>query len=726
MDIPNRRIYFNNHLKVMVNNAFPYQFLANVHVASESFNLPNFLKDILRRNDLTDYAKLEEFFSTELQNAPLQNQSSVDYFLFIAKQALFYAFSKRNKEGFSFVCDIFRHRLSALRNVQNAELNIEAWQIFIQLAEIGFNRLIKHNHIEAFEGHINEVNWAVFDKKFIGHVSGLIGQVYLGEPVPDQAAKARLWLQKSINEQAPEDNIANYLLLADHLIDSQNGENGSRIEGVIRQFENSIDKVDSSDVSDLMVKALQELKNQGLSDTLSHFDDNIVRLEHGQKTLKDLELTVYQQKDELPGFAHNFYDLCIADLNRHLYALTDDDLEQASFSKHAVEILNKTIERCENQNDPANAMYFRLKRADIAIQTGFSITEKEVKEIVQYYKKSGDYMAYLEAAQVMINLLQQNDNAPKSYDVIQDIFKMGTKKMEEGGFYLLTMGLNTANKVFLAETEKPGVSWMIHILDEFFDRVKGIVDMVEEHMELIGNAMLGQFRQAFIEFEPASHFNIKTYFSYQLYELKMMRLGMVANHDTLGLELADQLINELETENNPLSFIQADWEGEGFKDVPNSVRNKTLNKCINISKGDLPLAAKHLDFSYRNLRSYITFKEVNRLGFFLDIQETSNKQLEQGIRYMFYDLYKRGTIFEVVFDMPKFLVNYAQKGFYSQDLERELNIKGTTAKKYIKIMMEIELIRQDKTTGRKHYYRLIRENVMKRLGKDQNTLIQSS
>ena len=93
---------------------------------------------------------------------------------------------------------------------------------------------------------------------------------------------------------------------------------------------------------------------------------------------------------------------------------------------------------------------------------------------------------------------------------------------------------------------------------------------------------------------------------------------------------------------------------------------------------------------------------------------------------MFYDLYKKGTIFEVVFDMPKFLVNYAKSGFYSQDLEQELDIKGTTAKKYIKIMMEIGLIRQDKTTGRKHYYRLVRENVMNRLGKDQNTLIQSS
>jgi hypothetical protein len=38
-------------------------------------------------------------------------------------------------------------------------------------------------------------------------------------------------------------------------------------------------------------------------------------------------------------------------------------------------------------------------------------------------------------------------------------------------------------------------------------------------------------------------------------------------------------------------------------------------------------------------------------------------------------------------------------------------------------MGEIGLIKQDKTTGRKHFYRLNRENVMKRLGQDQKILI---
>ena len=167
---------------------------------------------------------------------------------------------------------------------------------------------------------------------------------------------------------------------------------------------------------------------------------------------------------------------------------------------------------------------------------------------------------------------------------------------------------------------------------------------------------------------------------------------------------------------SPLTFIQANWDE--FKDVPNSVRNKVLNKCISISKGDLPMAADHIDFSYRNLRSYITFKEVNRLGFFLDKQETNNRQLENGIRLMFFDLYKRGTIFEVVFDMPKFLVEHSKGGFSSQDLEEALDIKGTTAKKYIKIMIDSGIIKLERSVGRKHFYRLRKDNVMTRLGKE--------
>jgi hypothetical protein len=298
--------------------------------------------------------------------------------------------------------------------------------------------------------------------------------------------------------------------------------------------------------------------------------------------------------------------------------------------------------------------------------------------------------------------------------------KKGYKKVDEGGFYLVHHGLSKINDIFLVEVDRPGVSWMVNALTDFFNSLAEMIDNLEAHISNIGQEMFDKFLEQMLRMEPATHFNLKVYLKYQFYEMKLLRLTAIARGDALGQQIAEKLLTEVANENNPLTFVQANWEE--FKDVPNSVRNKVLNKCISISKGDLPLAADHIDFSYRNLRSYITFKEVNRLGFFLDKQETNNRQLENGIRLMFFDLYKRGTIFEVVFDMPKFLVEHSKGGFSSQDLEEALDIKGTTAKKYIKIMIDIGIIRLERSVGRKHFYKLRKDNVMNRLGKEASVV----
>ncbi|RMG54557.1 MAG: hypothetical protein D6722_28895 [Bacteroidetes bacterium] len=447
----------------------------------------------------------------------------------------------------------------------------------------------------------------------------------------------------------------------------------------------------------------------------------MTRLEHCQLQLKELEARYARKANQLAQTDRIYVERIIANLYMQLYGMTEDGLEQASFSSHAYAHLEKAVAMADAIKDDALSVETQLLKASIAVQTDQPLTEKQMKENIAFYKRRGDYPLYAQAASVYSKLLLRNDASQKTHDLLGEVHKYGSKRLDQGGFYLVTRTLEMANDIFLAETHKPGVSWMVAVLDQFFERIQQSTDSIEENLSIIGPSQVQAFRRAYTDFEPASHFNIKVYYRYQWYEIKLMRLGGVLNEDSITVRIADQLLRELEDDNNALSFIKADWDE--FKKVPNSVRNKTLNKCINISKGDLPLAAEHLDFSYRNLRSYITFKEVNRLGFFLDMQQTTNRQLEQGIRYMFHDLYKSGTIFEVVFDMPRFLVNHATTGFFSQDMENELHIKGTTAKKYIKIMIGIGLIRQDKTTGRKHYYRLIRENVMNRLGKEQTTLI---
>ena len=707
-----------------MNNAFPYQFVADVSLNSGNFSYPNFLRDIVKRSDISDFNKLKEFFDGELENTSLQNQQAVEYFIFVAKHALSYYFFQRNYESFQNAIDLIKHRMVALRSVPSDVINLGGWEQYLQLNLIAFSRLMRKVPIEKFESHIDKMDWSGFDQDFIANVSTIVGFVYLNEEEPDQVVKSRLWLQKSIRESEFEDNLSNLLFLASHYLQERSSENAHSIEEIIKQLSAGKDQIDSAPVQSIFDAAIFELKANLLSHVFANFDDPLTKLEHSQQELRDLESQYHHRSQNwLPEFGKAYIDHAIAKLYAQLHNMTNDDLEQASFARNSMKHIERAIEKAEAVNDMHSVLNHRLARAELAAATSSALTEKEIREIVQFNKKSGDYPAYVRSCKSYVNLLKINDNSPKTYDVISDLFKWGTKKMDgEGGFYLICSGMELANDIFIEETHKPGVSWMVHQLDNFFERVQNIINSLDDYIQSIGISQVEKFRREYLRFEPVSHFNIKVYYRYQLYQIKMMRIGARIHKDALTEQLATQMINSLENQSNPIHFITADWDE--FKDVPNSVRNRTLNKCINISKGDLPLAAEHLDFSYRNLRSYITFKEVNRLGFFLEMQQTNNRQLEQGIRYMFYDLYKRGTIFEVVFDMPRFLVKYSKSGFYSQDLERELKIKGTTAKKYIKIMMEIKLIRQDKTTGRKHYYRLIRENVMNRLGKDQTTLIK--
>jgi hypothetical protein len=701
-------------------DAFPLLFLIDLARSQNRLSYPKYLQEISKTQDINDFDKLGDFFTAEIENSSLQTQDSTNYFLFVAEQGLWYFFLKRDSESLMHGIELFKHRMQAIKSLENVDFPGKAWDQYLNMISAGFLRLMRHTPIETFESVLNELDWSVFPKPFISRISTLIGLVYSQEEEAEQRIKARIWLQKSVKDSEAEGNLGNYFYLINFHQAEKNVENHKRIGTLIQQLKKSLEQIESEKIKALFQMGIFELEAELMASNFSHFNDEMTLLEHCQQQLRKLE-TSFAQRNDLPSFSRARVESVIARLYEQLYSFTEDDLEKASFSKYAIQHIEHAVHLSEKYQNIHQSILYRLQHAQIAVKTNAALTEKGIKEQVQYFKKRLDYPNYGEALGTYLDLLVRNEVAQKSYDLLLDAFKWGNKRMENGGFYVLTNTLQLANRIFLAETTKPGVSWMVEILDGFFAKVQEIMDAIEHQFEFTGYRLIEQFRNAYHEFEPVSHFNIKVYYLYQWYQAKSIRLGALMSKDELSLKLVNSFLQELEEEDNALSFIKADWDE--FKKVPNSVRNKTLNKCINISKGDLPLAADHLDFSYRNLRSYITFKEVNRLGFFLDMQQTSNRQLEQGIRYMFYDLYKQGTIFEVVFDMPKFLVNYANTGFFSQDLERELSIKGTTAKKYIKIMIEIGLIRQDKTTGRKHYYRLLRENVMNRLGKDKTTFI---
>ena len=699
-----------------------YKFLTDLHIYQKEFPFPNLLKDLLKDNDVTNFERLDDFFTSDLQQAALQNQQTLDYFYFLAESALLNYLFRRKTQAFSDTLSLVQHRMTAIRNIEETENRTELWEQYFSFISVVFDRMSRFIPLEKFESYIDKIEWNTLSEEFIPKISSLLGLTYLTEDHPEQINKSRLWLHKASGETPFPANLVNQLFMAEFFQKTSSPDQIAKLTEIIDLLEEKKEEEDSSALQDLYSSAICEI--EGTKSEL-HIEAQI----QSEIPLEEISKEVISYKNRVKEFGEDrlltsteaFSHLVLGRIYAKMAStplLEEAKEENLTFMAHH---LQSAQDHISSVGDPLLPAYF--KGASLACKNlaGQSVPEKDFKELLAHNKKSNNYLAYGESIRNYVQMLSQNAGGIKILDVLLDGFKLGRKKIEEGGFYLVIKSFEIANDVLLKEIKKPGVSWITESLDKFFNEIVEIIDDLEGQLSLVGEANISDFRREYLRFEPLSHHNILVYFRYQLYTLKLLNLGAHISGDALSQKLGNQLIKELEDGNNPLSFIDASWKE--FKDIPNMVRNSTLNKCINITKGDLPRAAEHLDFSYRNLRSYITFKEVNRLGLFLNLQETDNKQLETGIRYMFYDLYKKGTIFEVVFDMPIFLVKYAQSGFFSQNLEEELNIKGTTAKKYIKIMMEIGLISQDKNAGRKHFYRLSRENVMKRLGREQEVRV---
>ncbi|MEL6589750.1 MAG: helix-turn-helix domain-containing protein [Bacteroidota bacterium] len=709
----------------MSKNAFLLQL--GVKTLGNALDIPftAYFKEISRASGIDQINKLGEQFTTSLANLSVQDSASISYFLYLSENGLLHHLYRHQEEGFFHLLEVVQHRLTALKANYTLEFNPESLEVFLEIVEAAFRRIKRTISVERFEeDFLNKLDWSSLNQNLIGPVSSCIAYTYAQEPQAEQRAKARLWYMKSMQEESVVDNLNNLYCLADFFLQYGNGDKYEQVQRLIDRIAEASDEEEDARIQNIMLGLVLELKAKVLyTQTPDAEQDEQAFAEGAEKELSALQSELEQMED-----LSYLQQLRIGAINSQLYAklfhLLEDEVDQNSFAKKANQGMEQVLMLADSGLDDQGIFQYRLAKARISIETEQSQTEKELKEINAYYKRQNDFEAYLQSIQSYLRLLERNGNGAKAFELLQDAFKYANRKHEQGqGGFSLSHGLfQLMNDILLVEICQPGVSWAVEYLDQLFGNITEAIDRLEEEWEVIGKSLTEAFRSEFHRFEPISHFNIKVYLLYQLYEIKVMRLGALISGDQLSLKIGDRLLAELGNRNNPLSFVKTDWEE--FKNVPNHVRNSTLNKCIDISKGDLPLAAEHLEFSYRNLRSYITFKEVNRLGNFLDLKLTNNAALENGIRLMFFDLYRNGTIFEVVFDMPKFLVEHTPQGFFSSDLEEDLNIKGTTAKKYIKIMAEVGLITQDKNMGRKHFYRVNRDTIMKRLGKDQATMIK--
>lgn len=700
-----------------MNIGYYYQLLASLSRESSRFGYPKALKDLVRTGDLDDVKVLEECLSGEVANSSLHDNNGAEYFTFLSEQALQFSMTRSNFTEFDKQYEVVEKRLQGLKSSGMAPINVDGWLWYFGYLKGCADRLMRRSTIESFERAIDDIEWDEIGNEFIYRVSAATGFVYLAETNPDKRNKARFWLQKSASEQEITRTLAALLNLADFFLLDPNADNQKRLQDIIQKLDQAAANAADAGISKVFKTAVHDYQARALvSRSSTGHDDDIIKVEEDLRNVREVEKNVTYDIKSIPGFARVYLKALFATYYLNISKADFDQDDVDDLLAMAMDDINEAMTIAKRIKDDSLRLQLRLRWMVIAARKQTKVTEKEFKDVLAEVKKTDDHRSYVQAAEAYADYFLNRREAQKAYELLLDMVKKGYKKIDEGGFFLSTNGLARINSIFLVEVDRPGVTWMVNALTDFFAAMTEMIDSLDAHIANVGQEMFDRFLEEYIRLEPASHFNLKVYLRYQYYEMKMLRLAAIARGDKLGQVLADKLIFEVSQENNPLNFVKAEWEE--FKDVPNSVRNKVLNKCISISKGDLPMAADHIDFSYRNLRSYITFKEVNRLGFFLDKQETNNRQLENGIRLMFFDLYKRGTIFEVVFDMPKFLVEHAKTGFSSQDLEEALDIKGTTAKKYIKIMIDIGIIKLERSVGRKHFYKLRKDNVMNRLGKE--------
>lgn len=694
------------------------QIIGELSHTGLEITLPPYFREIIQKMDITDYEKLQDFMLQELQSGSLSLEKSAGYVSFVGKQLLLFQFLRKDAK-LTETIEIARNRI-VNSQVPDTKVDVTAWEGFLDIIEAAYSRVVRKSTLKSFEDVVSNIPWSAFQAEagWLSLVSGVVGIAYLNEEDPEQYSKAKIWLDQALKAEGSSRTLVFQYVSAQYGLKTgaEEEEIIQYIEGLREPLEplpnETLSKVfhlASLDLEALLMHAVIAESDRG-------YKEDLVEIVAFDKMCRETE--------EMPSCSVVVLEALLAGLYGNLFSRTYDTEEQQAQLTRSQQYFDRAMDVAAELNDSQISAELKLFKATTLFQAGVSVTEKEMKEILSAFKKSQDYGGYVQVIRQYLAVLAHGGHWQKLADVILDLLKYATKQADVSRYFLLLKGMKIAQEYFHEETEKPGVSWMVDRLTDYFKYISDLIAELSEGESLksIGNRQFIEFRQLFTTFEPISHFNIYVYYRYQYESVQLLKLSLINQDDAVGIQIADSLLAKFQDENNPVSIIKGDWPD--FKDVPNSVRNRTLNKCISISKGDLPKAADLMDFSYRNLRSYITFKEVNRLGYFLNLQTTTNRPLEQGIRYMFHDLYKKGTIFEVVFDMPKFLVEYANTGFYSLDLEEALNIKGTTAKKYIKIMANIGMIFQEKIPGRKHFYRVQKEEIMKRLGSEQVTLIQ--
>lgn len=649
-------------------------------------------------------------------NLPYEESAEGNYYVMEAYYLL--CLFLQDKSRLDQISGALRDKTPQRQSYEEVESKLGVWLSYYQFIEIAANRVLRSATVEDFENALDEIDWQSLDAEMLYKYSTLIGYVYLNEDRPDWQRKCKFWLEKAATEAEPLTSLIIQTFLLTYQIKTLDI---STLGFTEKSLENFKLRIGEKPEFKPMESAAEEL-----TALLQMARQQFERSDHARIANYREIIETLQNRIEDGAAPDQISRIHYLKSINEAYLMLENEVAESEKGKYR-ELSAKALDRLGKAADATDHAAiiadYHLTRATSMIQhKNWKDAGKQLSEALVILKKN-EHLPNLLACyrdSARINFL--NEKPDKGLEETRDGMRYGLRIADRGGFYIVLGLFDFINEVFMAETHKPGVSWMTGVLDEFFDTIIEVHQHAEANLETIGQEAFEAYKQSYINFGEVSNYNIKTYFRYQWQAVKVVEISALLNRDALGAQIARITLDKWADDNNPLHFIEAGWKE--FKEVPNGVRNKTINKCISITKADLPAAADHLDFSYRNLRSYITYKEVNRLGFFLDEQDTDAYELEKGIRLMFYDLYLSGKIFEVVFDLPRFLVIKANTGFHAGEMERELNIKYNTAKKYLKIMTEMGLVELDKSEGKKNRYRISKERILARYEQEEERLKQ--
>jgi hypothetical protein len=598
-----------------------------------------------------------------------------------------------------------RHVLEIIQATDSLET--EWKQQYLSLLSFSQERLCQNISIEKFESMLEDIPWTELPDDILDYSLILTGFVYLQEGHSVNRKKCKHWLDR-LTQKADASTMrlmALSLLLEYHLTLPEPGSS-QHLEKIYHEIDAySPQKPEEKNLIYITrfkyrIKEVIDFPEQAPSFILKANGDITDPDRLSSINRFCLFFTLFTDIHPL------FFK--VDQSKRVLYAEAlmkiNEEFTQKAFNSES----NKSLKyRMMAINIPLMVYIGKPKLALEQAQELFNLLKEEKcwRTIVQLSEFLYQALAHAELSHQVTKLLLHN---------FQDLIHKNTTPKWESGVYILQL----TGWIYQHELSKPGVSSFIQHLPDLVKVHEQFMTKLENDLDELGLSGFGKYQEAFTLLCQISKYHVKTALQIHLLEIRLLGLACKIRQDSAGHALAQNMLKALKNPINPLSFIQGNWED--FKDVPNDIRNKILNHSITIFKGDLPAAADHLPFSYRNMRSYISLNEVNRLGNFLYERSSGNRSLEEGIRLMFHDLYLKGHIFEVLFDFPAYLVQRSGTGFTTLELEEYMKVKPSTAKKYIRILTDHGMLESFKPESKKVTYRIHVENLMRRYAAEKS------